>query len=190
MLNSSQKIYAIRKAVDDAQDDAIRNATIEFIEKIIDAGKPSGPAIRETTSDGSLRESWSRVSSGMDGGEKVMTAQCGLQPAPLFSELNTMRLDGKIPAIKAYRVRTGLGLKESKEAIEAAARMAGHVPVYLANTLKDSIVGLNRDLAELVSLIDRRRDRGEICLALHEQDMLDRIRVEANNCKPIDIHSV
>lgn len=44
------------------------------------------------------------------------------------TELFIYRSDGKITAIKAYRERTGLGLKESKDAIEAAAKDVFGVP--------------------------------------------------------------
>ncbi|WP_159452265.1 hypothetical protein [Singulisphaera sp. GP187] len=44
---------------------------------------------------------------------------------PNLSELLTARNGGKIDAIKAHRNRTGLGLRESKEAIEKAGRNLG-----------------------------------------------------------------
>lgn len=46
-------------------------------------------------------------------------------PTPSNFEMDTFRESGKIPAIKAYRERTGLGLKEAKDAIEIEAAKQG-----------------------------------------------------------------
>jgi ribosomal protein L7/L12 len=46
-------------------------------------------------------------------------------PNVLVDELHLYKAQGKIAAIKAFRARTGLGLKESKDAIENAAAKLG-----------------------------------------------------------------
>ena len=47
---------------------------------------------------------------------------------PTMADMATFRIDGKIAAIKQYRARTGVGLKESKDAIELAAGRLGLNP--------------------------------------------------------------
>ena len=47
------------------------------------------------------------------------------RPVDPHEILRLLRDGRKIPAIKLYRERTGLGLKESKEAVEALARQQG-----------------------------------------------------------------
>ena len=61
--------------------------------------------------------------------DKLASPSCGTNkaPQPLSPTLDEMclaRSRGKLPAIKAYRTRTGEALREAKEAIEKAM---GHV---------------------------------------------------------------
>lgn len=44
---------------------------------------------------------------------------------PTIAEMSILRSHGKIEAIKAHRARTGMGLKDSKDAIELAGISLG-----------------------------------------------------------------
>lgn len=96
-LSKWGKLNAIKNVVIDAvetDDDALTEAAITFTKTILGGGEP---AAADDTLPG-----------------------CG-KPQPTFGELITYRRSGKIMSIKEYRTRTGLGLKESKDAIEEAA---------------------------------------------------------------------
>ena len=63
----------------------------------------------------------------LSGGiEAVIRQAIGVSEAsksivPTLEDMQVFRINGKIAAIKQHRARTGIGLKESKDAIEDAA---------------------------------------------------------------------
>lgn len=99
-LSKWGKLNAIKNVVIDAVgtgDDAHAEAAITFAKTILGGGEPVPAA--------------DQLPSG--------------KPRPNFGELITYRRSGKIMSIKEYRTRTGLGLKESKDAIEEAVDALG-----------------------------------------------------------------
>ena len=85
--------------------------------------------------------------AGLKEAKDYVEALQGGGPAPqqedafLQSLLDLMRQGQKIEAIKRYRERTGQGLKESKEAVEALARRSG-LPVSSSGCGPDAAVFL------------------------------------------------
>ena len=76
--------------------------------------------LRERTGAG-LAEAKTAVESLEAGGPAALAARPAVR-AELEAELRAFLPDRKIEAIKLYRERTGAGLKEAKEAVEALER--------------------------------------------------------------------
>lgn len=66
--------------------------------------------------------------SGENASERSISNELGHLSSDVAEKIGRLILDGKkIEAIKAYREKTGMGLKESKEAIEKIMASAGIV---------------------------------------------------------------
>lgn len=83
----------------------------------------------ESLPDGAKNDADAIVQATRDRFAKGISEQLGVSDTLASQEIGRLILDGKkIEAIKAYRKQTGMGLKESKEAIEKIMARSGIVP--------------------------------------------------------------
>jgi ribosomal protein L7/L12 len=105
-------------------DDALRREILELVraERAIEAIK----LCRERTGLG-LKEAKDLVDAVAAGRDVALPAPASPAPAGDRDLVELLKAGRKIDAIKLHRERTGLGLKEAKDAVEALAAREGIV---------------------------------------------------------------